>query len=120
MRQLVFTLALLLMSAPALAEWDCQIERSYKCDSAEKCERDEATPRVTLNDKELIYRSCLVECEDGDVMIRRNFFGSIYHHVKADASARTMMRSRSGDYSEHTTAADGTVTGIAFGACSWR
>lgn len=120
MHQLIFALFLLLLSGPAFAEWDCRIERSYTCVRADKCERDEATQRVTLNDKELTYRACRNECENGDVIIRRNFFGSIYRHVKADASARTMMRSRSGDYSEHTTAPDGTVTSISFGACSWR
>lgn len=120
MRQLITALALLLLAGPALAEWDCQIERSYKCDKAENCERDAATPRVTLNDKQLTFRWCLVECEEGDIIIRRNFFGSIYRHVAADDSARIMARSRSGEYNEHTMAADGTVTSVAFGACVWR
>jgi hypothetical protein len=120
MRPLIPFVALFLLSGPALAEWDCVVERHYKCAQADECERDEAKPRVTLNDDKLIYRSCLVDCEQGNVTMRRNFFGSTYRYVKADLSARIMMRSRSGEYSEHTMTADGTVTSVAFGACSWR
>lgn len=120
MRLIIPPLALLLMAGPALAEWECRLERSYKCDSAGKCERNETNPRVWLNDDKLHYRSCLVECEEGAVMMRRNFFGSIYRHVGTDNSARIMMRSRSGEYSEQTTAPGGAVTSIAFGSCAWR
>ena len=120
MRFMILALALPLIASPALAEWDCQIERSYKCDPAGKCERNETNPRVMLNDDKLIFRSCLGACEEGPVMMRRNFFGSTYRHVKADASQRIMSRSRSGEYSEHTTAANGNVTSVAFGACAWQ
>ena len=119
MRPLIIALATLLMTGPALAEWDCQIERSYKCDSAGKCEREKATARVRLSDDKLQYRSCLTECEEGAVMLRRNFFGSIYRHVGTDKYVRTMMRSRSGEYSEQTEAPDGAVISVAFGACAW-
>ena len=120
MRLLIPFLALLFMTGPALAEWDCIIERSYQCDPAGECERDKATARVSLNDEKLTYRSCLGACVEGPVMLRRNFFGTVYRHVKADKSARIMLRSRSGEYSEHTTAPDGTVTSLAIGACAWR
>lgn len=120
MRLMIPSLAVLLMAGPALADWDCQIERSYKCDSAGECEREKATARVSLNDDKLIYRSCLNACVEGAVSVRRNFFGSTYRHMYADNSARIMMRSRSGEYSEHTLASDGTVTSIAIGVCSWR
>lgn len=120
MHKATLALFLLLMTAPAQAEWDCQIERSYNCDDAEKCERADATPRVTLNDQKLTYRWCGDECEAGDVMIRRNFFGSTYRHIEIDKSSRIMVRSRSGEYSEHTMSPDGMVTSIAFGACVWR
>ena len=120
MRQIILAVALLLLTGPALAQWDCQIERSYKCDSGGKCERDAASTRVILNDENLTYRSCLVACEERVVLLRRNFFGTTYRHVKSDNSARIMIRSRSGEYSEHTTASDGTVTAFAMGACAWR
>jgi hypothetical protein len=120
MHLIIPSLVFLLMAGPALAEWDCKIERSYKCNSAGECEREKATARISLNDDKLIYRSCLVTCVEGPVMLRRNFFGSTYRHVNADNSARIMMRSRSGEYSEHTMASDGSVTSIAIGACSWR
>jgi hypothetical protein len=119
-RLILLSFASLLMAGPALAEWDCQIERSYKCDAVGKCDSEKATARVRLNDEKLQYSWCLAECEEGAVLLRRNFFGSLYRHVASDNSARTMMRSRSGEYSEHTTAPDGAVTSVAFGACAWR
>jgi hypothetical protein len=120
MRLICSAILLPLMSGPVLAEWDCRVDLSYQCDKNNQCERNQATPRVTIYDEKMAFRSCLDACEDGAVTLRRNFFGSTYRHEKADKSSRIMMRSRSGEYNEHTTGPDGKVTSVGFGSCAWR
>jgi hypothetical protein len=120
MRLHLTILACLLLAPPAWAEWHCEIERSFACDSAGACTPETGASRVILRDDDLYYRRCRAECAQTTVSLRRSFFGSTYQDVKGDLPGLTVLRSRSGEYSEHTIGPDGALKNFAFGTCAWR
>lgn len=113
-------LMLLAPPSPAFAEWQCTLERSYTCDGANDCRPVDGAGIVTLSDDLPRYKRCGVECIEGEVIIRRNFFGSTYKDVQGELPGLTAVRSRSGEYSESTFARDGKLTSLAFGTCLWK
>ena len=116
----LFAGLLLAWPAAGLADWRCEIERSFRCDEQGACTKQAAGGIVVLVDEKGLYQRCESECVEGLVIQRRSFFGTTYKDVQGDLPGLVAMRSRSGEYTESTVTMAGKVTAFAFGTCAWR